>query len=92
MAGPTEKTCHVISKHCCVTSLRMCKLHRHKENAAAILLAVCMLRALSSGGFTCHNTILLTLFLGFLNKMWANKSEESVISHLCGGKFTNQIF
>jgi hypothetical protein len=31
----------MIAKHCCVTSLRMCKLHVHKENTAAVLLAVC---------------------------------------------------
>jgi hypothetical protein len=31
-------------------SLLMRKLHRHKENTAAVLLAVCMLRALSGNG------------------------------------------
>jgi hypothetical protein len=36
--------------------MHMHKLHRHKENAAAVLLAVCVLRALSGRGFTCHNT------------------------------------
>jgi hypothetical protein len=36
LASPTENTCHVISKHCCVTSLRMRKLHRHKENTVAV--------------------------------------------------------
>jgi hypothetical protein len=34
----------------------MRKLHRHKENAAAVLLAMCVSRALSGNGFTCHNT------------------------------------
>jgi hypothetical protein len=38
-----------------VTSLRMRKLHGHKDNTAAVLLAMCMLRALSGNGFTCHN-------------------------------------
>jgi hypothetical protein len=39
----------------------MRKLHRHNENAAAVLLAVCMLRALSGSGFTCHTIIFLSL-------------------------------
>jgi hypothetical protein len=42
LSGPKKSTCHVISKHCCVTSLRMRKLHRHKENTAAVLLVVCV--------------------------------------------------
>jgi hypothetical protein len=33
----------------------MLKLHRQKENTAAVLLAVRVLRALSGNGFTCHN-------------------------------------
>jgi hypothetical protein len=44
----------MIAEHSCVTSLRMRKLHKHKDNNAAVLLAVCMLRALSGKGFTCH--------------------------------------
>jgi hypothetical protein len=55
VAEPRENTCHVISKHCCVTSLRMSKLHRNKDNATAVLLAVYVLRALSGNGNTCHN-------------------------------------
>jgi hypothetical protein len=55
-SGWTYKNiCHVISKHCCVTSLRMCKLHGHKDNTAGVLLAVCVLRALPGNGFTCRN-------------------------------------
>jgi hypothetical protein len=38
-----------------VTSLRMRKLHRHKESNAAVLLVMCVLWALSGNGFTCHN-------------------------------------
>jgi hypothetical protein len=33
----------------------MRKLYRHKENIAAVFLAVCVLRALSGNGFTCDN-------------------------------------
>jgi hypothetical protein len=46
----------MIAKHCYGdTSLRMRKLHGHKENAAALLLAVCVMRGMHSNGFTCHN-------------------------------------
>jgi hypothetical protein len=40
-----------------VTSLHMRKLHGHKENTAAVLLAVGVLRELPGIGFTCHNTV-----------------------------------
>jgi hypothetical protein len=55
LAEPTEHTYHVITNR--ATSLRMRKLHRHKENSA-VLLAVCVLLTLSGIGFTCHNLIL----------------------------------
>jgi hypothetical protein len=38
-ADHTENISHMIPKHSWgVTSWRMCKLHRHKENTAAVLL------------------------------------------------------
>jgi hypothetical protein len=37
--------------------MRMRKLHGHKNNTAAVLLAVCVLRALTGNGFTCHNIL-----------------------------------
>jgi hypothetical protein len=41
------------AKHGCgVTLLRMRNLPKHKENTAAVLLAVCVLRALPSNGIT----------------------------------------
>jgi hypothetical protein len=40
----------------------MRKLHRHKENTAAIVLAMCVLRALSGNGFTCHNIMLSHIY------------------------------
>jgi hypothetical protein len=44
----TEHTCHVIATHCCgVTSMRMSKLHGHKKNTAAVLLALCCGRCLA---------------------------------------------
>jgi hypothetical protein len=53
-----QKTHHVFAKHYYgVTSLRMCKLHRHKENTAAVLLAICVLWVLPSKEFTCHNLL-----------------------------------
>jgi hypothetical protein len=65
----TENTCHVLAiqpvywrpdwtyrKHVTWPLLTVVCRHRgHKENTAAILLAACVLRALSSNGFTCHN-------------------------------------
>jgi hypothetical protein len=36
-------------------SPRMRKLCRHNENTAPVLLAVFVLQALPSNGFTCHN-------------------------------------
>jgi hypothetical protein len=55
LAAPTKNICYVISNHCCVTSLCMRKLNRLKENTAAVLLALYVLRALSGNGFTCHD-------------------------------------
>jgi hypothetical protein len=37
----------------------MRKLHGHKENTAAGLLSACVLPALPSNGFTCHDIITL---------------------------------
>jgi hypothetical protein len=49
----SQKTRHVIATHCSgVTSLRIGKLNGHKENTAAVLVA--MLRALPGNGFTCQ--------------------------------------
>jgi hypothetical protein len=54
----SQKAHHMIAAHCCgVTSLHMWKLHGHKENTFAVLLAVCVLQALPSNGFTCHSII-----------------------------------
>jgi hypothetical protein len=49
-----QKTRYMISKHCCVMSLYMHKLQRHNRNTAAVLLAMCVLWALSGNEFTCH--------------------------------------
>jgi hypothetical protein len=37
-----------------MTSSSTLKLNGHKENTAPVLLAVCVLRALPSNGFTCY--------------------------------------
>jgi hypothetical protein len=50
-----QKTLHVTTTLCCVTSLRKRKLRGHRENTVVVLLATCVLRALPSNGFTCHN-------------------------------------
>jgi hypothetical protein len=39
----------------------MRKLHGHKESTVAVLLAVCVLRALPSNGFTRHNIVTIEL-------------------------------
>jgi hypothetical protein len=46
-----QKTRHVTSTHCCVTS------QRNKETTVPVLLAMYVLRSLSSSGFTYHNTL-----------------------------------
>jgi hypothetical protein len=45
----------------------MRKLHEHKEKTAAVLLAVCVLQALPSNGFTFH-IILIYWVWDSLNK------------------------
>jgi hypothetical protein len=51
-----QNTCHVITTRCCcATSLCVCKLREQTENTAPVLLAACVLWALPSNGFTCHN-------------------------------------
>jgi hypothetical protein len=42
LAGPTENTCHMTAKHCCVTSLPMRKLHRHRKHCCCIVGRVCV--------------------------------------------------
>jgi hypothetical protein len=44
-----------------VTAPHMRKLHGHKENTAAVLLVVSVLRALPGNGFTCHNIKFISL-------------------------------
>jgi hypothetical protein len=38
----------------------MRKLHGNKEKTLAVLLALCVLLALSDNGFTCHNIVVST--------------------------------
>jgi hypothetical protein len=42
VTGPTESIYHVIAKHCCVTSLRMSKLHRRRKHCCCIVGRVCV--------------------------------------------------
>jgi hypothetical protein len=54
----------------------MRKLNKNKENLAAVLLAVCMLRALSGNGFTCHNKKDLTHQPPYFNLMKETEPES----------------
>jgi hypothetical protein len=67
-----QKTRYVTAALCCgVTSRCMPKLRGHKENTAAALLAACVLWALPSNGFTCHNTFNLFTTALFKNLLFS---------------------
>jgi hypothetical protein len=55
-SGWTYRKHFVAAKRCWdVMPLHMFNLHGHKENTAAVVLVVCVLRTLPSNGFTFHS-------------------------------------
>jgi hypothetical protein len=49
-----QKTRHMIANHCCDV-IEHTQAAGNRDNTAPVLLAVCVLRALPSNGFTSHN-------------------------------------
>jgi hypothetical protein len=58
----------------------MRKLHRHKENAAAVFFAVCVLRALAGNGFSCYNIKDLAQQAPYFNLMKETEPESEKLS------------